>query len=83
MRGDAQAIPTMALRSAREGSTSLHEGSTLLEIVVQNRDRAPFNWVAVRLDPRNGFAVVLHMDGGNALSYVHGRLGFVPLRFFL
>ena len=67
MRGDAQAIPTMALRSARDGSTSLHEGSTLLEIVVQNRDRAPFNWV-VRLDPRNGSVVVLHMEGGSALS---------------
>ena len=76
-----QFLYTMALRSAREGSPPLQVVSTLLEIGVRNRDRAPFDWMA-GLDPRNGFAVFLHMDGGSARSYVHGRLGFVPLRSF-
>ena len=82
MRVDAQTIPTMALRSAREGSPPLQVVSTLLEIGVHNRDRAPFNWAVVRIDPRDAFAVVLHMEDSNALSYVHGRRGFVPLRPF-
>jgi hypothetical protein len=82
MRGDAQTIPTMALRSAREGSPPLQVVSTLLEIGVRNGDRAPFNWAPMRVDPRDAFAVVLHMEDSNALSYVNGRRGFVPLRSF-
>ena len=81
-RGDAQAIPAMALRSAREGSPPLQVVSTLLEIGVHNRDRAPFNWAVVRIDPRDAFAVVLHMEDSNALSYVSARIGFVPPRAF-
>ena len=36
----------------------------------------------MRVDPRDAFAVVLHMEDSNALSYVNFRRGFVPLRSF-
>ena len=77
-----QFLYTMALRSAREGSPPLQVVSTLLEIGVHNRDRAPLHGAVVRFDPRDGFAVVLHMEDRNALSYVHLRRGSVPLRLF-
>ena len=83
MRGDAQTIPTMALRSAdREGPPPLQLRSTLLKVGVQNRDCAPFNWV-VTLDPRD-LVVAIHIPSGSDPPFyvVFVGMTFCPAYFY-